>query len=158
MIKIQTFLLNIRFALIIGLFFCSTIVYGQGADQSVSFNEIWGYLMKGEEKFLSLDYPITDIGYFSAEINSFGNLVGVPNRSKIQDFQGKVHLVVAQVSNRALTHFAIDPRYSVRNKLIEDIVKATEPFDGLQIDFELVPTEDRENFYSFLSVLKNRIG
>jgi spore germination protein YaaH len=138
------------------LIFCFSKGYAQ--DQNITFNEIWGYLMNGEERFLSSEYPLTDIGYFAAEINTFGKLVNVPNRAKLKDFKGRVHLVVAQVSNGALTHFSLDPKGSVRAQLINDIVKASESFDGLQIDFELVPVKDREYFYSFLSELKRKIG
>ena len=128
------------------------------ADKKITFDEIWVYLMKGEEQFFKPEYPITDIGYFSAEIDAFGNLVGIPQRAKIKNFAGRTHLVIAQVNNRALTHFAIDPKFPIRAKLIEDIIKAARDFDGLQIDFEVVPKEDRENFYSFLRSLKSRLG
>jgi spore germination protein YaaH len=139
------------------VFLMSFFVVAKAQDQ-VSFNEIWAYLMKGEESFLSDKYPITDLAYFAAELDTFGNLTGVPNRTKIKNFKGKVHLVIAQVNNRSLTHFAIDPKFSLRNKLIDDIAKAAQNFDGVQIDFELVPNQDAANFYSFLSALKKRIG
>ncbi|MDR2708994.1 MAG: hypothetical protein LBC07_03370, partial [Elusimicrobiota bacterium] len=128
------------------------------ASTDPAFTEIWAYLMKGEERFLNQNYGITDIGYFAGEIDNFGKLTGVPNRSKIANFNGRIHLVIAQVSNRALTHFALDPQYNIREKLIDDIVKATQNFDGLQIDFELVAPQDREYFYTFLIALKERIS
>jgi len=122
------------------------------------FEEIWAYVTTSDENSFKPTYPITDIGYFAAEINSFGKLVNVPNRKKIKGFSGRVHLVVAQVSNRALTHFAIDPSLPIRDVLIEDILKAASSFDGVQIDFEHVAPQDRYNFYSFLFQLKSGLG
>jgi spore germination protein YaaH len=69
-----------------------------------------------------------------------------------------VHLVVAEVTNQALTHFCLDPALPLRGELIDDIVKAAEPFDGVQIDFELVPLRDKPHFISFLSALRGRLG
>lgn len=125
---------------------------------NAAFREIWGYLMNGEESFFSPEYPVTDIGYFGASINYKGALSGVPNRKKILAYGGRVHLVVAEVSNQALTHFCLDPELPVRAGLIESIAEAASPFDGVQIDFELVPASDAEAFYSFLSALKVKIG
>ncbi|MDR1748523.1 MAG: glycoside hydrolase, partial [Spirochaetaceae bacterium] len=126
--------------------------------QSFTFSEIWAYLMSGEEKTYTPGMPVSDIGYFGAGISSFGKLADVPDRAKIKGFNGRVHLVVAQVTNRALNHFCIDPELPIRNRLIDDIAAAAVPYDGVQIDFELIPPEDRENYYSFLSELKERIG
>lgn len=128
------------------------------AQENFTFGEIWAYLSSGEESSLKASYPITDIGYFGADINWAGKLVNVPDRKKIKNFKGRVHLVAAQVSNRAVTHFVLDPSLPFRDKLIDDIVKASANFDGVQIDFELVPASDRNNFYSFLSILKKKLG
>jgi hypothetical protein len=129
-------------------------------SKNVYFNEIWAYLMYGEEKIFDTKYPITDIGYFAVSLNDFGELLGVPDRSKLIGFNGRVHLVIALVfgGDKAKTHFALDPKFPIRKKLIKDILKATEKFDGLQIDFEQIHERDAENFYSFLEILKKRIG
>jgi len=42
--------------------------------------------------------------------------------------------------------------------LLTEIVDASKNYDGVQIDFEMVPAPDAENFYSFLTLLKKRIG
>jgi spore germination protein YaaH len=128
------------------------------AVPNASFREIWGYLMNGEESFFSAEYPVTDIGYFGASLNYRGKLYGIPNRKKLASFGGRVHLVIAEVSNQALTHFCIDPEFSIRDGLIASIAEAAVPFDGVQIDFELVPATDAEAFYSFLKELKAKIG
>jgi spore germination protein YaaH len=127
-------------------------------NEDLFFSEVWAYLMEKEESFLKPSYPITDIGYFAAEINYAGKLISVPDRSKIKNFSGRVHLVVAQTNNRSLTHFVLDPSFRLRDKLIDDIVRAIRNYDGLQIDFEQVASADRINFYSFLAELKRRIG
>jgi spore germination protein YaaH len=126
----------------------------------VHFDEVWAYLMQGEENFLDLSYKITDLCYFAASINNFGELVDVPERSKIKDFNGRVHVCLALVveGSKAITHFSLDPKFKIRKKLIKDIVEIMKNFDGLQIDFEQVEEKDAENFYSFLETLKKKIG
>jgi spore germination protein len=128
------------------------------APARLEFAEVWAYLMDGEEQFFSPSQPITDLGYFGAGLGVSGNLVGVPNRGKLPPFGGRVHLVVAEIGNYALTHFCLDPEYPLRDALIADIVKGAEAFDGVQIDFEAVSSRDYENFYAFLALLKNGLG
>ena len=47
----------------------------------------------------------------------------------------------------------LDPSMPIRNELLASIIEASSPYDGVQIDFELVPASDAEQFYSFLSVV-----
>lgn len=124
--------------------------------QATNFFEVWAYLVAENEDYLKPEYPITDIGYFSAELNTYGELIGVPNPKKLAGYQGRVHLVVA-CNSTSLTHFALAPDGAVRGKLIDDLVAATEKFDGLQIDFELVPKRDVETFASFIKELRQRL-
>lgn len=124
--------------------------------QSANFFEVWAYLVADSEEYLKPEYPITDVGYFSAELNTYGELVGVPNPKKLAGYEGRVHLVVA-CNSTSLSHFALAPEGTVRSKLIDDLVAATEPFDGLQIDFELVPKRDVDTFYSFIKELRERL-
>jgi len=133
-------------------------LYADNAVPTVSFPEIWAYLMNGEEQYLSADYPISDLGYFGAGINSLGKLTGVPDAKKIAFFKGRKHLVIAETGNNALVHFALDPQFALRDVLIQDIAAAATPFDGVQIDFESVLAADKENFISFLYLLKGAIG
>lgn len=129
-----------------------------GAETPGAFSEIWAYLMAGEEEFLDPSLPVSDIGYFGAGLSSEGQLTGVPDRRSLDGiYTGRVHLVVAD-SNSALLHFCLNPRYPVRNRLLEDIAEAAGEFDGVQIDFEAVRENDRENFFSFLGELKARIA
>lgn len=130
----------------------------QGATDRLGFAEVWAYLMNGEEGYLSSALPISDLGYFGAGINSRGKLVGVPDRTKVDFYKGRVQLVVSELGNNALTHFCLDPSFPLRDALVADIVKAAGPFDGVQIDFEAVGGTDYDNFYAFLSLLKAGLG
>jgi spore germination protein YaaH len=114
--------------------------------------------MDGEEASLMDSCPVTDIAYFGAGISDFGKLVGVPPRARLKNFKGKVHLVVAETGNAALTHFCLDPGYPLREALVADIAAAAQDFDGVQIDFEAVNTKDYEAFYGFLGTLKAALG
>jgi spore germination protein YaaH len=114
--------------------------------------------MVGEEAALSKSMPISDIAYFGAGLDSSGSLVGVPARKATGSYKGRVHLVLAEIGNKALTHFALSPDYPVRKKLLDDLQKAVAGFDGVQIDFEAVLLKDKANYLSFLKSLKIRIG
>jgi len=127
-------------------------------QQVASFQEIWTYLQNGDEKLLDALYPVSDVGYFGAAINYRGHLSGAPVRSKLSLYKGRVHLVVNEISSQALTHFSLDPEYPIRNALLTEIADASSDYDGVQIDFEMVPAPDAENFYSFLELLKKKIG
>jgi len=122
-----------------------------------SFREIWAYVVAGEESAYKRGLPISDIGYFGAEIDSYGSLTDVPRRQNLSAFPGRVHLVVGCAS-RSLSHFILVPGSRERRALIADLIKATENYDGLQIDFELVPARDRETFHSFLRELRAGLG
>ncbi|HUW70289.1 MAG TPA: glycosyl hydrolase family 18 protein [bacterium] len=124
----------------------------------LAFGEIWAYLMTGEESFLNPVQPITDLCLFSAEINAYGELVGVPDIRKVSVFRGRKHLVVAEIGSYSLMHFCMDPAFPIRDRLVADIILAARPFDGVQIDFEAVPVRDRDNFIEFLGLLKAGLG
>jgi len=121
------------------------------------FPEIWAYVVADRETALRPGMPISDIGYFGAEINSYGTLVDVPNRKKLRNYSGRVHLVVA-CNGRALTHFVLKPGSDERKTLIADLIKAAKDFDGLQIDFENVPQRDGDPFLSFIIELRAGLG
>ncbi|GHV16260.1 hypothetical protein FACS189493_1800 [Spirochaetia bacterium] len=118
-----------------------------------AFGEIWGYLIAGREGDLRASMPLSDVGYFGAEIDSYGKLTDVPNVRKIAYFTGRKHLVVA-CNSRSLAHFALEPGSQTRRQLIADLLEAARPYDGLQIDFELIPARDGDNFLSFLRELR----
>lgn len=124
----------------------------------VLFDEVWGYVMISRLKDYNYNTPLTDIGLFAAEINSYGELVNVPKRSCIQaDFKGRVHLVTICEST-SLSHFSIDPKYGHVDKIIDGLLSAMDEFDGLQVDWELIPKRDADNFIQFLKKLKKGLG
>lgn len=138
---------------------CTSMHPKEDPGKPVEFSEIWGYLMHGEEKNITGDEPFTHICYFSAELNSMGrikNPVARPDIILKNGSKPEVHIVIADLSNKSLMHFSLDPKYDIRNLLIGDIIKASENFDGIQIDFEAVMPEDKENFLSFLREIKTR--
>jgi spore germination protein YaaH len=118
-----------------------------------SFAEIWGYVVAGREAELQADFPLSDVGYFGAEIDSYGKLTDVPVRKKLFFYSGRVHLVVV-CNSRSLTHFALESESRTRRALVADLLEASQPYDGLQIDFELVPARDGDSFRSFLAELR----
>jgi hypothetical protein len=122
-----------------------------------TFKEVWAYLSSGLEEYLKTSYPITDLAYFGAEFDSYGRLTTVPRRSRINFYQGRVHLVVC-CNSRALTHFILEPGSAARRQAIADLLAAAKDFDGLQIDFELVPERDGNAFLLFLRELRNNLG
>jgi spore germination protein YaaH len=130
-----------------------------GTDLPVStFGEVWAYVTAGDEAALTRGLPISDVGYFGAQIDYYGKLVDVPNRRKLPaSFSGRVHLVVVCNSN-PLTHFILVPGSAERRALITDLLEAAKNFDGLQIDFENIPLRDGDNFLSFLAELRAGLG
>lgn len=126
--------------------------------EPVLFDEVWGYVMISRLKDYDDTTPLTDVGLFAAEINSYGELVNVPKRSAVgKNFKGRVHLVTICEST-SLSHFCVDPKYGVRSKIIKGLLEAVEEFDGLQVDWELVPERDADNYYTFLKELKRGLG
>jgi spore germination protein YaaH len=138
--------------------FTPSWLYAREPDPQIGFSEIWAYLMKGEESFLTPALPVSDLCYFSAEINAYGELTGVPDSRKLAAYKGRKHLVVAEVGSFSLTHFCLDPAYPVRDALVQSIIAAAVTYDGVQIDFEAIPVRDRDNFVQFLRLLKNGLG
>ena len=88
----------------------------------VAFAETWGYVSQGREDEYDPSLPITDVCYFSAEINCYGELSAIPVRSKLKTGKARCHLVIT-CDSRSLTHFVIDPEYGVRKTLLKSIIK-----------------------------------
>ena len=78
--------------------------------QKLSFKEVWGYVMIGEETSFSADYPVTDIGYFVSAVSNFSEIQPVPKReTRFPDFKGRIH-VVSSGDSRQPTHLLLDPK------------------------------------------------
>lgn len=125
---------------------------------SRAFDEVWGYLSVGEESAWREGLPVSDLAYFSASLNTWGELTGVPDIGRLKGLPGRKHLVVALLENGALTHLALHPAFSVRQVLLNALVVAAGLYDGLQLDFESVGSRDKESFWSFLGELKLRLA
>ena len=122
-----------------------------------AFREIWAYVVAGREAALRPGLPVSDIGYFGAEVDSYGRLTDVPSRRALPAFSGRVHLVVA-CNGRALSHFVLVPGSAERKALIADLLAASGDFDGLQVDFEYILAQDGHVFLSFLTELRAGLG
>ncbi len=122
---------------------------------SLEFNEVWAYLMKGEENKIKGDEPITDLCYFSARVNAKGQIVGEyePPAIKLKN-SIRHHIVIAVIDNYALLHFILNPDLPVRKNFISDVCRIASKFDGVQIDFEAVASSDATWFFSFLTELR----
>lgn len=150
-----------RFPLALLLLLCSMPTFASTPEPQVPerrFQEVWGYVIAGEEKALAAAFPITDLAYFGASLSARGDLVSVPDLRRVQTFSGRRHLVVALLDNQALAHMVLSPDFPVRARLIAAIAEAGSRYDGVQIDFETILTSDREHFWSFLKDLKRELG
>jgi len=128
------------------------------SGKPAAFYETWGYVSQKYEDEYDRSSPLTDVCYFAADVNCYGELISIPDRSKIHVDDGvRVHFV-AICDSRSLTHFVISPEFPVRNRIIGDIIAAAEEFDGIQLDFELVPLRDSALYLDFISEVKARAG
>ena len=137
--------------------------YGVSADDSdsqIPFREVWGYLMRGEEKLFIKEAPITDIFYFSAAVNENGRIntsVNPPFSPMFAGGKQKIHLVISDLSNSSRMHLCLNKKYGVRYHLLKDIEEVSRKFDGIQIDFEAVQLRDKYAFIAFLRDLKKAL-
>lgn len=122
----------------------------------VPVTECWGWVMQGKESEISKASQLTDIGYFAADVDTYGHLSGVPKRSNLKKVKQRVHLVLV-CDSKSLTHFVLTGAEGLREKLINDVMDSSTPFDGVQVDYELIPNKDYAAFYEFLSQLSDRV-
>lgn len=122
----------------------------------VPFIESWGWVLQGREYELSKDAKLTDIGYFAADIDTYGHLAGAPKRSSLKKQKARVHLVLV-CDSKSLTHFVLSGAPELRDILIDDIMSASLQYDGVQVDYELIPAKDIESFIAFLTELSKRV-
>lgn len=124
--------------------------------EKLKFQERWGYVMQNHPEEYNKDLPLTDVCLFAGEVNSYGELVGVPKRSSFDVGNARCHLVVI-CDSRSLSHFIMDPQFSVRKEFMNAIVKASEGYDGVNLDLEYIPSRDRKNFISFIADLRYKL-
>lgn len=124
------------------------------------FPETWAYLMKGEEHLFPSNAPITDVACFSAQINGDGELVGghdLPPKLPGAAPDTRYHLVITIPWNSTLAHIYLNPELPLRDRIITNILKRAEPYDGLQIDIESIHADDGTAYLNFLAALKRAL-
>ncbi len=129
-------------------------------QEKLLFNDIWGYVLQGKEDELTGQEPLTRICYFAASLSKDGRItdsIARPALATRNGFKPEIHLVIEELSNSSLVHFALSPAYGIRPLLVDDICRVSDPFDGVQIDFEAVSPDDAQNFWDFLHDLRNRL-
>jgi len=154
--KFRYFLLLFISPLIL-VFQLSWGVVTQEREPQISFKEVWGYLMRGEEKYFNKGAPITDVFYFSAAVDKNGRIstsVYPPAAPLFSGGNQRIHLVISDLTNPSRMHLCLNKKYGVRSRLLNDIKEVSAKFDGIQIDFESVERRDGSAFLSFLQELK----
>lgn len=120
----------------------------------VAVSEVWGFVLQNLEDEYNPEFPITDVCYYYADLNCYGEMIDIPNRSKITVSEGtRVHFGMCCQST-SLTHFVISPEFGIRDSIIKNIVDAASDFDGLQLDFEYVPQRDKIKYLDFVRDIK----
>ena len=122
--------------------------------------EVWGYLMQGEERYFPTESSITDIAHFSASVQADGTLknpLKAPPELTHADATIRRHLVITAPWNSDLYHHYLNPDLPFRDRIIQQIVEHTHPYDGVQIDFEGIASRDGTAFLNFLIQLKKTL-
>lgn len=165
LIKKNLFILVFSSALVFPLFSEISSEILENAEESQSsikssaleFTEIWGYVMTGRENSFSEFYPVTDVGYFWDAVDTYSNVPKPPKRDEhFSTYAGRVHFVTS-CDSRSQTHLLLSEK-NLRKKIIRQLVDAAETYEGLQIDWELVPKNDGKLFYDFLKTLKKELN
>lgn len=127
-------------------------------DEAITYNEIWGYVMIGREKEFDAAMPISDVGYFMNAVGLYSEILPVEPRNKnFASYKGRVHLVTS-IDSKSQAHLLLDPSLPLRKKIIAGLLDAARTYDGLQVDWELIPQKDADNFITFLQELKAGLG
>ncbi len=126
---------------------------------SIVFNEVWGYLKEGEETFFPQHSSITDVAYFCGQVSEEGRLESFPSIEQLPEACQSLrkHLVVAVLHNKWLMYWVLKRDLKARDVLVQDIVKASQGYQGVQIDFESLRPQDKEAYLAFLKKLKSKM-
>ena len=127
------------------------------AQESVEFNETWGFVLQNREYEYNPQMPVTDLCYYYTDINCYGDLIDIPDRKKLTVNEGtRIHFGMCCQST-SLTHFVICPEYGLRDRIIKEIVEAAKDFDGIQLDFEYVPRRDKKQYLDFVQKMREEM-
>ena len=125
--------------------------------EPVTFKETWGYVSQYYIKEYKPEFPLTDICLFAADVNCYGEIIDIPVRSKITVPEGtRVHFTMI-CDGKTLTHMVIDPSFGHRDRIISEIVELAKDFDGIQLDYELVPQRDKDLYFEFVKTLRQEM-
>jgi len=137
------------------------LVWGHVLGAEVhTFDEVWTYVYRKEEHGLRTGLPITDVAYFSAVVNETGR---IPNSVDPQPLRQRlpkktrIHLVVSAPFNRSLMYWCLHKDRETRDALIQDIVRVSSGYEGVQVDFESIRPQDGEAYASFLRDLRKQL-
>lgn len=125
-------------------------------EDKVEFSEVWAWVITGGERDFTSNKNVSDLCYFSADINSYGEITNFPDPTIFKNYKGRKHLVVT-CSGYALTHTVLNPKYNARKEIINSIVKNSKAYDGVQLDFETILSKDGEYFLSFIKTLRKKL-
>jgi spore germination protein len=130
-------------------------------DRSVLTHEIIGYLPYWEyNHYPDLDYSLlTQLNFFSAELDSYGNIINDHNWNNlyIVDYAHergvKIKLCATLFGESELTALLSNPdnRQNAIANLLERVISKNA--DGVDIDFELLPNNQRDNLVLFMEEL-----
>ena len=131
--------------------------------RSTLTHKVIGYLPYWEyESYTNIDYSlITEINYFSAELNEFGNITNDHNWDNInfinyaQDRGVKVKLCATLFNPNdleILLSSSINRTNAIYNLVNKVLLRNA---DGIDIDFELVPSSQRDNLVLFMEQLSD---
>lgn len=130
----------------------------QPQGEPVSFKETWGYVSQFYIKEYSPEFPLTDVCLFAADVNCYGEIIDAPVRSKITVPEGtRVHFTMI-CDGKTLTHMVIAPELGQRDRIISEIVNLASDFDGIQLDYELIPQRDKFLYLEFVKKLRQEMN
>ena len=133
----------------------------ESINRDMLTHEVIGYLPYWEyANYIDLDYELlTQINYFSVELDPYGNVINNHNWNNLylvtyaHDRNVKVKLCATLFGQNELTILLSDSlnRQNAINNLLELVVNKNA--DGIDIDFELLPTSQRDNLVLFMQDL-----
>lgn len=126
-----------------------------------SKTEVWGYLYENEESFFPDKSIITDIAHYRAQIITDGELnnpISTPPYVANASDNIRRHLVITGThGGKELFHYYLHSELPIKTNIINNIVLASDSYDGIQINFEGIGEQDGIAFLNFLIDLKSSL-
>lgn len=124
-----------------------------------AFREVWAFVRPTEVHLLRGDEPLTDILYHTASMNDMGRLarrLDPPQLRWAVANKPRLHLTVAE-RNPDRMHRVLRKDLPLRQALIEDTVRFSEAFQGVQINFEPIQPGDGRAYVEFIADLRKQL-